>query len=187
MKHLTIGLLGILIFTVQFAHAQSNKNFKRWNFDVPLQWSDFSGKPDSPDTEFAAATYAGLELDVAEVNLSGRVTFKVRAVFDSQRSWAHPDRKDDHVLAHEQLHFDITEIYARRLERKLNAMQLKVKDKDIAKKLAMQYNEAQMKEQERFDKECVHGLDRRNQEGWRSNVDRELKIKRVSTGLVAKE
>lgn len=187
MKHIKIYLLGFLLLSVQFAQAQSDKGFKRWNLDLPLAWTDFSGKPDSPDTDFAAATYAGLELDVVEVSYLGYVTFKVRAVFDSHRSWAHPDRQDEHVLAHEQLHFDITEIFARRLERKLNAMKLKVKDKDVAKKLALQYNEAQMKEQERFDKDCVHGLDRNNQKSWRNNVDRELKIKRVAPRLVAKE
>ncbi|AHM61489.1 hypothetical protein D770_16175 [Flammeovirgaceae bacterium 311] len=187
MKHLKIYLLGVLLLSVHVAQAQSNKAFKRWDLRLPLQWGDFAGKPDSPDTDFAAATYAGLELDVVEVSYIGNVTFKVRAVFDSHRSWAHPDRKDEHVLAHEQLHFDITEVYARRLERKLNTMKLKVKDKEVAKKLALQYNEAQMKEQERFDKDCVHGLDRKNQESWRNNIDRELKIKRVAPRLVAKE
>ncbi|WP_225000011.1 hypothetical protein [Cesiribacter sp. SM1] len=188
MKNLKTCLFGILLLTVQFAQAQSSENgIKRWDLAIPLQWTDFSGKPDTPDTEFAAATYAGLELDVVEVSFSGLVTFKVRAVFDSHRSWAHPDRKDDYVLAHEQLHFDIAEVYARRLERKLNSMQIKVKDKEVAKRLALQYNEAQMKEQGRFDKDCVHGLDRKSQEGWRNKVDRELKIKRAPRGLVAKE
>lgn len=187
MKNFRIYLLGILLVTVQLARAQSDNGIKRWDFARPLQWTDFSGKPDTPDTHFAAATYAGLELDVVEVSISGRVSFKVRAVFDCHRSWAHPDRKDNDVLAHEQLHFDIAEVYARRLERKLNALQLKVKDKEVAKKLALKYNEAQMKEQDRFDKDCVHGLDRRNQESWRNNVDRELKIKRAPKALVAKE
>jgi hypothetical protein len=176
-----IGILVVMLLVVLGVHAQGQQpepGIKRWSLNTPLQWIDFTGKPDSPESIYAAATYAGLALDVVDVNLSGRVTFKVNAVFDSKRSWAHPDRSDDYVLAHEQLHFDIAEMYARRLQRKLNALQLKVKDKEVAKRLLLQYNQAQMKEQERYDKECVHGLNQEQQLGWRTKVDRELRIKR---------
>lgn len=174
-----IGVLVVMLLVGIGVQAQKPEpGIKRWSQAAPLQWIDFTGKPDSPETIYAAATYAGLALDVVDVNISGRVTFKVNAVFDSKRSWAHPDRSDDYVLAHEQLHFDIAEMYARRLQRKLNALQLKVKDKEVAKRLLMQYNKAQMKEQERYDKECVHGLNQEQQLGWRTKVDRELRIKR---------
>ena len=185
-RNVQIALM-MLLLTIAGAQAQTNNGIKRWSVGYPLQWTDFNGKPDSPESIYAAATYAGLELDVAEISSSRRVKFRVRAVFDSRRSWAHPDRKDDHLLAHEQLHFDIAEVYARKLERKLNSMQLKVKDKEIAKKLVQKYNQVQMQEQERFDKECFHGLDREKQLGWRTNVDKELRIKRPKPVLVAKE
>lgn len=177
-------LLALFLLTITGVQAQTN-GFKEWAEQHPLSWADFTGKPDAPESVYAAATYAGLALDVQDVNFAGRVTFKVRAVFDSHRSWAHPDRKDKDVLAHEQLHFDIAEVYARRLERKLNALQLKVKNKEVAKKLVLQYNIAQMKEQERYDKECVHGLNRENQQEWRTKINRELMLKRNNTKLAA--
>lgn len=178
-------VMALLIAATAAQAQKSEPGIKSWSLEAPLQWADFSGKPDSPETIYAAATYAGLALDVRDVTISGRVTFKIRAVFDSRRSWAHPDRSDDYVLAHEQLHFDIAELYARRLERKLNALQLKVKDKEVAKRMLVQYNIAQMKEQERYDTECVHGLNQENQLSWRTKVDRELRIKRVPASLTA--
>jgi hypothetical protein len=155
-----------------------------WSAAMPLQWSDFAGQPDSPDEIYAAATYAGLEMRVAEVTRSGQVVYRVRAIFDRQRSWVHPHRMDEYVLAHEQLHFDIAEAYARRLEKKLNAMNLKVKDKEVAKKLLQRYNEVQRQDQQRYDKECVHGLNTQKQAEWRQRFDRELRIQRPAMELV---
>lgn len=169
----------ILMMLFQTGIAQAQEGILPWSYERLLVWSDFVGQPDEPESIYAAATYAGLSLDVTDVSFSGRVSFKVRAVFDSHRSWVNTARLDDALLAHEQLHFDIAEVYARRLERKLNAMQLKVRDKEVAKKLLAQYNTAQMQEQKRFDKECVHGLNREHEHKWRSKIDRELRIKRA--------
>ncbi len=181
MRQSKFYLLILFTLSVHFLQAQTT-GMLPWSEQRLLVWSDFKGKPDAPELAWAAATFAGLSLDIADIK-AGRVTFRVQAVFDSKRSWAHPERIDANVLAHEQLHFDIAEIYARRLERKLNALKLRVKDKKVAKKLAQQYNLAQMKEQERFDKECVHGLNYENQHNWRTKVDRELRLKRVDSSL----
>lgn len=178
-----LSSLYLTIFFTLAAVAVQAQALLPWSAQRLLIWEDFKGKPDAPELVWAAATFAGLSLEIADVNMAGRVSFKVQAVFDRQRSWAHPDRRDAAVLAHEQLHFDIAEMYARRLERKLNAMKLKVKDKTVAKKLVAQYNQAQMKEQERFDKECVHGLNQEHEGSWRTKVDRELGLKRAGNSL----
>lgn len=177
-----LALAGLLCWAVA-AQAQPD-GLKRWSEEAPLLWSDFKGLPDAADTPYAAITYAGLDLDVSEVSFSGLVTFKVRAVFDCRRSWAHPARKDAAVLAHEQLHFDIAEIFARRLERKLSYLQLRVRDKAKAKQLLAQYQRAQLKEQARFDRESMHGLNRAYEAAWRQKADIELRIRRDAPKLV---
>ena len=79
------------------------------------------------------------------------------------------NREDEATLEHEQAHFDITEIYARRLRRDLS----KVRNEVAAKKLMQANFDALQQEQKRFDRshknECgVHPL-------WQEKIDQELK------------
>ncbi|EMR00924.1 DUF922 domain-containing protein [Cesiribacter andamanensis] len=184
MQHLktSIAVLLMLILMAGAGSAQA-QGMLVWSAQLPLRWSDFTGAPQSGDEAYAAATYAGLEMSIADVAFSGHVTYRVKAVFDSKRSWAHPHRMDEYVLAHEQLHFDIAEAYARRLEHKLNSMRLKVKDKEVAKKLLYRYNQVQQEDQQRYDTECVHGLNREKQAEWRQRFDRELRITRPAASI----
>jgi hypothetical protein len=151
-----------------------------WSVQRPLTWADFKGKPEAQDDLHAATTYAGIRLEVEEVAFpSGKITFKTEALFDPQRSWAHPERIDEHVLAHEQLHFDIAEMYSRQLAHKLNSLSLTSKNKHLAQKYFKQYSLLQLKAQQQYDRECAHGLDKQQQINWRSKVDKELGIKRA--------
>ena len=147
-----------------------------WKAGEPLQWSHFKGKPDATDKVHGAVTFAGFDIKVEKISFpGGTIRFKARAVFDQQRSWVKAGEPDSHLLAHEQLHFDITELYARKLTKKLNALQLKSKDKAQIKKWQNYYFQAQMETQKQYDRESVHGLHFEMQEVWRELIDAELK------------
>lgn len=77
-----------------------------------ITWNDFHG-PAEWDTEYAAA-------------ISSRYMYKINKVYnypqvigltmmDPEASWFKPDICDKDVLAHEQLHFDLSEVYTRKL------------------------------------------------------------------------
>ena len=91
-----------------------------WKPDGKLQWSDFKGRP--LKTEWAAATTAsGISY---EFSTSGPpeqmvVHFKVQTYFYPQKSWYRPELVDSNVLSHERLHFDITELFARKMRKQL--------------------------------------------------------------------
>ncbi|MEM9143660.1 MAG: DUF922 domain-containing protein [Bacteroidota bacterium] len=91
-----------------------------WSPDRKLKWSDFKGKPFT--TEWAAATTAsGISY---EFSTSGTlkemvVHFKVSTDFYPQKSWYRPELVNDVILAHEQLHFDISELFARKMRKQL--------------------------------------------------------------------
>lgn len=91
-----------------------------WSSDRKLTWEDFKGKP--LKTEWAAATTAsGISY---EFSTSGtldnlKVNFKVHTDFYPQKSWYRPEMCDSVVLSHEQLHFDISELFARKMRKKL--------------------------------------------------------------------
>lgn len=79
-----------------------------------LTWQDYQGKADYALEDIAAITSSGIVSWKGCKN--GKIDFEVRAYFDKTQSWVKPEAYTTYHLAHEQGHFDITEIYARRLD-----------------------------------------------------------------------
>lgn len=164
----------LLVFFQLSAPAQQPGNFLRWEEGKPLRWHHFKGRPEAEDKVHAAVTFAGIDLKADRINLLGEITFRAHAVFDQQQSWSFPERQTPEILQHEQLHFDIAEVYARKLERKLNALRIRKGQKAAAKELQQRYTRAQLACQARYDAETVHGLNRQQQQAWRALIRQEL-------------
>ena len=84
-----------------------------WENHPTLSWDDFRGTSEKFEPGVAAATHSGLT--VASICKGGTLDVWVTAYFSPTRSWVRPNRKDLLLLEHEQGHFDITELYARKL------------------------------------------------------------------------
>lgn len=146
-------------------------SFLVWQRRRPLQWHDFKGKPEATDKIHGAVTYAGLDVEVED---NSPIRFSVVAIFDQQRSWVHPEKKDAQLLAHEQLHFDIAAVYAYKLEQKLNSLRNKW-NRETVKDLIALYRQAQLEAQTRYDEDSLHGIRREQQKAWRSLINQELR------------
>jgi hypothetical protein len=85
-----------------------------WSERRALSWNDFQ-VGQSSNTELAASTISGITLD-HRLELDTVLVF-VSAVFD-RKSYYVKGRENDLVLKHEQGHFDISEIIARKLKAK---------------------------------------------------------------------
>lgn len=110
--------------------------------------------------------YSGIHFSYREAG--NEIYCEVTAYMIPAESWLR-DPEDDATLEHEQAHFDITEIYARRLRRDLS----RVKTAQEAKKLMQSNFNALQAEQKRFDKNHktengVHPL-------WQEKITTELK------------
>lgn len=172
MRLFLLFLMGI--FTMASSYGQQARHLA-WSSKAPLQWVHFQGKPETDDQVHGAVTYAGIEVLVDQVLFpSGNIRFKAHAIFDQKRSWVKKGQPDSALLAHEQLHFDITEVYARKLMHKLNELRLSKKDKALVKKWQKRYQEAQLNAQKLYDRESVHGLHFEQQQAWRTLIDAEL-------------
>lgn len=93
----------------------------KWTKDQRLGYSDFAGKravSEDPhatrDTLAVVVCYIKYDLNLK----GGKPVIHAYAVMDSQKSWI--GIQDSDVLNHEQGHFDITEIYARRFQKRIN-------------------------------------------------------------------
>jgi predicted secreted Zn-dependent protease len=87
-----------------------------WRADSRLKWSDFKGSPPAGATNAAITSYH-INMNMGYDSRKG-FRYQVDCSFDQNRSWGKV-RTDD-VLRHEQGHFDIGEIYARKLRRRLS-------------------------------------------------------------------
>ena len=88
-----------------------------WNENRPLIKSDFRGSTEK--RPFQAATYSGLKI-MNPVNVwTGKTRVIVESYFGPELSYFKSSERDSVVLAHEQLHFDITELYARKLRKQI--------------------------------------------------------------------
>lgn len=91
-----------------------------WDASRKLTWSDFKG-PVPPDAVPAATTASGISYEYSAnlIHHEVKLDFKVTAFFYPNESWYKPEVCDAHILQHEQLHFDISEVFARRMRIKL--------------------------------------------------------------------
>ena len=142
-----------------------------WQPEYRLSWDDFLCEP-LRNTEAVALTSTTLGLAYRIQN--GKLSYNINCGFSKKRSWAL--LKTPYILAHEQAHFDITEIYARKLNQQL-------KETRFSKGASMQGQvnaiyEKMMKEKEAFqelyDGETSHSRNKAKQAKWLNKIDEML-------------
>ncbi|MEO7312107.1 MAG: hypothetical protein ABIX01_17015 [Chitinophagaceae bacterium] len=109
MKSLKLLLVLILLGC---CHQKSlAQDTLQWSSKTKLQWANFLGRADT-NSRYTSTTVAGINYTVR--HNSKTFSFAVTAVFYKNKSWA-KSGNSDYLLQHEQAHFDLTEIYARKL------------------------------------------------------------------------
>ena len=146
-----------------------------WSATRRLTMADFQGRP-GPSDRLAALTSADIKSNAAcrDFVFSSTVT----ATFDPNTSWfQNPKLASEALLRHEQLHFDITEAYARLMRQKLVAFAAKAD----CNKLQPAFNNvtkavyaAWDNEQNRYDQETGHGLNAVRQAAWEKQTQVKL-------------
>lgn len=108
-------LVLIFLFFIGLTKAQ-DKIF--WNENRRLVWEDFQSKTQPNTSKAAATTFCGISylLNSPTKKFTSREV-KIESFFVPSKSWAHSDHKTDLVLMHEQSHFDIAELFARRFRK----------------------------------------------------------------------
>lgn len=169
-------------------------NWLYWMSNRPLTWEDFLAPPPRHPGEAVAQvclswTYeygalarsepgGALLIRLTEVRVYNRV--------DRNRSWALPEHRRPDVLEHEQIHFDINEVYRRLLQEELDRLaarlELRVRDleegkqrlRDEISKVYQRYWQKCQEVHDLFEKE-VRERGPTAQREWRERVDRWLR------------
>ena len=150
-----------------------------WSAERRLRWDDFGGRPD-PMSEAAAMTVYLLSYDgTCVANVFDRRVF---SAFLPDQSWvrtsvllARPD-VNRHALAHEQTHFDLSEVSARRMRRALAALADPCSLTDEALNgIVDPFIRDDFTRQRRYDTDTLNGSHSAWQRDWEIRVDRELR------------
>ncbi len=155
-----------------------NSDTIRWKSDYKLIWSDFQGKPD-PSSTFSAQSNCMFSYKSKIEYKSGtmRMSLFLYPCFTKKASWVVAKNQQEGLLNHEQLHFDICELYIRKLRKKISAMELSILDPGSQIRIAFEqaWTDYQLA-QSVYDNETRHGLIEQEQKRWEQEVLEELKM-----------
>ena len=148
-----------------------------WSKNKKLSWSDFKGPvPYDADERTAAATFCGIGFETNTITNSNKdLKIRVYNTFYINDSWARPEEMNEYVLAHEQGHFDLCELYTRKLRERMSQARVDVNTlrptlRGIYEKLQSEYRARQ----EQYERETAHGVNLSEQERWQEILEKEL-------------
>lgn len=163
-----IPLLFLLIPSLSFTPPAKEI---RWSTDRRLSYTDFGG-PVPSSSPWAATTNSSIYFSYQETN--GQLkSVTVYSSFDPASSWMKTQTPE--VLRHEQLHFDITEYFARKFYADASAFTYQPDGGRKLKDLFQQVNQDCAVTQNSYDEESEHGVNSGNQKNWEEKVHRWLK------------
>lgn len=141
-----------------------------WSGERRLSWEDFQGEPDTTNPHHALTA---ANLTVSTSCKKNEFSYTVTCVFLPQQSWS-KRKGSEGLLAHEQLHFDLTEVHARQLRQELAQLDCRNR-KTRLRRIVDGAFKRWKEEQKRFDQASRHGLDKEEEQVWASGVANRLK------------
>jgi hypothetical protein len=147
--------------------------FIQWSAARPLKWDDFLARYTSGFEAHADAQikYHYQKQPVARDYL---VNFTVQNVFIPYQSWVKLGSETDTLLKHEQLHFDICELYARKLYIALTKYTYTPNYRNEIRTIATNIFKELKQTQTNYDAETQHFFNKDAQAAWEVLVRRQL-------------
>lgn len=167
--------LFILLFICFAFHSITAQDYIPWDKDRKLQWEDFQGKPN--ENKYAAAlTSYKIEILPSKVivdennNIKNFNQLTVKANFYKNHSWA--VEKNDYLLQHEQLHFDIAEVFAQKMRAEFKKLQANnIANFDTYYNVYKQLWAVCRQMQRTFDKESNHSINTEQNNLWVEKIN----------------
>ena len=146
----------------------------QWENNQKLTWKDFKGKPNKR-SPYKAMTFASVSSNLISFS-KNELKIKILCHFIRNKSWK--TIETDELLRHEQLHFDIAELAARKMRERVSKLNLKnLSSKNIEQKLNSIFNssvEEQMEMNQKYDSETNHSIKYIAQSDWEKKIKEKL-------------
>jgi len=169
----SICLIGSIIFQSQNVLQAKYYDDILWENNRPLSWSDFQGEPDY-DNDFVKALTASSIRYVYSCQDDGYIGFNIDAVFKKSQSWVKEEAHTNYHLGHEQLHFDITELHARKLRNLLTEKNYKCDELSQFQNTITESLDKWRMEQRVYDHETFFSVKESEQSQWHFHVNQML-------------
>jgi len=194
MRNSLRAILAVLLYVCVlaiFGWTQSvESGMLQWCADRPLVWGDFSGPVPS---DAGSSTPAEINIQVqwrisvvteydwgtrGYVSRVDPTSVQVVNLMDCRGSWCVLSRTSSNTLRHEQGHFDLQEVYCRKLRTALPAISAQASSDSAAKQMIQRIIQDTagsilgMLEsmQDRYDRETVHSTNVQMQDHWCSQI-----------------
>jgi hypothetical protein len=152
--------------------STKEKDYIIWKEGIKLKWSDFR-KNEFAGLGVGATSAIRMKLDY-EIDNSVKF-FRVECLFLRNESNSRYDRTD-YALKHEQSHFDLSEVYARQLRKRLLEVRSSINRSNYLQldSIYRVYNQADIDMQIVYDKETDHAYDTLQQKVWDIKIQKQL-------------
>jgi hypothetical protein len=147
-----------------------------WSEDLKLQWSDFKGEPKSVG-DAVAITASGISFQFSTTKSSSGLvdySFSITAHFYPDKSWHVNGLLSDKILDHERLHFDITELYARKFRQRVSNTTFTNAINSEMEHINNAINVELAAMQKKYDAETNHSQNTEKQIAWQNFIVVEL-------------
>ena len=161
-----IIFFGSFLFPSFLIAQSNNEELLDWSTTRKLTWNDYKASPD-PESDAAASTtsYLGIEYNIS----SNSFSYKIQSRFSKTRSWGL--YKTAYILSHEQGHFDIAEIFARKLNKKMSEYRFNKRNyQQELNKIYQDILDEKEKLQNDYDKETNHSINKEKQAEWLKKI-----------------
>jgi hypothetical protein len=168
VRHFAIATIFLLFSAVSYGQDY----FLNWSKSRPLKWEDFSGIVNDT-SNFEAECFAQVRYTY-KVNSPKDFRFNVEAIFDKSTSWIKPSNKSKALLKHEQVHFDIAQLYACKLQQAFNTYPYTSNFSAEILAIFDALNREYHTMQKLYDEQSNHSLALTRQRQWEVFVETEL-------------
>jgi hypothetical protein len=151
--------------------------FKLWNAKAPIQWEDYTITQEKRilKTGFLANAITSYQYRFIPGNWDVYDCINVATLFIKSDSWI-TDTLNHVVLEHENIHFDIGELYARKMRKELHALLMEgiINHEIYGMKIDSLFKEVEAY-QDLYDQETFYGQIKSMQQLWKDRIANELK------------
>lgn len=147
----------------------------QWSPDNLLKWEYYQGEPDTIRfKDFKAVTYAWYKHENYNV-FKDSIVFDLVSYFVVNASWV--TEKSDELLAHEQTHFNLYEVFTRKIRKELGKYRYDNENDFVNYYSSIINIDANKRKdfQNLYDKETDYGRNHEAQEKWNQKVNEMLK------------
>ncbi|MGK0389742.1 MAG: hypothetical protein ACI94Y_002487 [Maribacter sp.] len=144
-----------------------------WNNSRPLQWTDYKGAPNS---SYHAYTHSNIKYSYASNIYRDRTELKfvVENKFNASHSWVRQSKRTASLLKHERLHFDISELHARKLRKRFAEHKFGSNYQTEINFIFNAISRENLRMQQLYDSQSNHSMNAKEQTRWERLLKAEL-------------